>query len=447
MSFKGKFFAQALLGATALSVLAVATDAQAAGFAIREQSTTSQGVSFAGAAAGGNGSISGMFWNPAVITQNPGWISENHAAGIIPQSDVDIDPVASSGPGGAPLAAFAGGVGDTSSDIGQAAIVPSSYSSYQVNDMLFLGLGMNSPFGLVTDPDNGWAGRFHALTSDVLTFNINPVMALKLNDMLSVAAGVQVNYINARLRSATPLAAVPPPVPEGNVRVKGTDWGAGVTAGLTLKPYEGTTLGVGYRSRIKHELDGNARIDTGAGVVSLGGITGKITLPDTVTIGLRQEITPDWAVLAGFEWANWSQFKNLTINTDAGGVLSTTPENWDDSYFFSLGVEHRWNEQLTVRAGVAYEDSPVPDSFRTPRIPDADRFWLSAGASYQYNDWLSFDLAYTHIFVDDAPINLSLADNPTRGALVGDADGSVDIIGVAVRFNWGGDSAPKLFGK
>lgn len=435
-------YLRALLGATALIVVMIAADsAQAGGFAIREQSATGQGASFAGIAAGGGGSISGMFWNPAVVTQGSGLQSESHLSVIIPQSDVTIDPARSTIPGSTvvPLTALGATLGPTSGDIGQGALVPASYGSYRVNDSLYLGYSVNAPFGLVTDPPSGWAARFHAQTSDLMTINAAPTIGYKINDMLSVAAGVQINYIDARLTSAGTGGST--------VIVEGDDWGFGGTIGATFTPMEGTSIGLGYRSRIKHTLEGTAKSHALSGAVTSlgGGITGDITLPDTVTLGVRHDLTPEWTVLGGVEWSNWSTFETLQINLNSGGALSTVPENWDDGWMFSLGLEYKWDDALTLRAGGAYEISPVPDQFRTTRIPDADRIWASVGASYRFNDWASIDVGYTHIFVDDAPINLTDPLDVSRGYLFGDADGSVDIVGVSLRFNWGGSSAPKLF--
>src|SRR5918997_2432239 len=165
------------LAAVSLAALISAQGgAQAGGFALREQSATAQGYSFAGAASG-SGYLSSMFWNPAVITMMPGWQSEWHASLIIPR--VDINPLPS-------VPTFALGA---SGDIGQDAVVPASYSSYQINDMLWVGLSTSSPYGLVTDPRETWSGQLYSRSSRIFSINVNPVLGIKVNDWLSVAAG------------------------------------------------------------------------------------------------------------------------------------------------------------------------------------------------------------------------------------------------------------------
>jgi long-chain fatty acid transport protein len=167
------------LAAVSLAALVAAQGgAHAGAFAIREQSASAQGYSFAGAASG-SGNLSSMFWNPAVMTMMPGWNTEASLSLIIPR--VEIDPTTGTFPAFLPL----GGSGD----IGQDAIVPASYNSYQINDMLWVGLSTTSPYGLVTDPRDNWAGQVYSRSSKIFSLNVNPVVGIKINDWISVAAG------------------------------------------------------------------------------------------------------------------------------------------------------------------------------------------------------------------------------------------------------------------
>jgi long-chain fatty acid transport protein len=447
-----------MLAASTALVAVTATSASAGGFAIREQSVTGLGAAFAGIAAGGP-SISGMFWNPAVITQQPGLISESHLSVIVPKTDITVTRAQFETLGGpVPIAGPR-----SSGDIGQDALVPASYGSFQVNDKLFLGVGVTAPFGLVTNPNDTWAGRFHALTSSVFTLNVNPVAAYKVNDWFSVALGLQINYLEARLLNSVPIGLVAagagiPGVPfgaEGVAQLNGDDWGFGATAGITLKPMEGTTIGIGFRSAVKHTLKGNGIISdggvlsAGVGTIPLGGFTGDITLPETVTLGIRQKVFESTTLLFGAEWANWSRFNELRVNFQAPPApfptTNLTTQNYGDSWFVSGGIEHQWNDKLMTRAGVGFEKSPVKDAFRTPRLPDNDRLWLSVGASYQVADWVAVDAAYTFISVDDAPINLvGTGENAARGTLVANSEAQLHLFGVAARFQWGAEGAPKF---
>ena len=190
-----------------------------------------------------------------------------------------------------------------------------------------------------------------------------------------------------------------------------------------------TSIGLGFRSSISHSLQGDGSLLT-AGYD--GDVSADFDSPETITFGIRQKVDEDLTLMAGVEWANWSRFKSLDIiRDDTGAVLATTPEKWKDSWFFSVGAEYQMNDDLLVRAGFAYEDSGVPDATRTPRVPDNDRYWLSAGASYRVNDWITANLAYSYVFVEDGSINLA-APSP----LTANFEQHLHIISAGATLDW-----------
>jgi len=396
-----------LVAATALAACS-ATAASAAGFAIREQSAEGLGASFAGVAAGTDG-LSSMFWNAATMTlhEDEGFQSESNYSLIVPYSR------AKNGVGGL------GGSGD-SGNIAELVFAPASYYVYQVNDRLFVGLGLNSPFGLSTESDV-WAGSRHGSESSLFTFNANPNVAYKLSDDISVSAGFQLQYADVNFETVDPATGAMVD------NVEGDDFGVGFTAGVLFTPSDTTQVGLGFRSMIEHNLDGNGFVGQYA-----GGMTVPLDTPEIVTLGIRQEIDERWTAMAGVEWTNWSRFKNLTVYSDpGGGMLSTTPEKWKDSWFVSLGGEYAYSDALTLRAGVAYEDSGVPDATRTPRIPDNNRYWVSVGATWQVNDWLKANLAYSHAFVEDGDV--ALTGPPSLTATFKQ---SIDIVSASAAIDW-----------
>jgi len=406
------------------ALIAAQGGAQAGGFAVREQSATAQGYSFAGAASG-SGYLSSMFWNPAVITMMPGWNSEWHLSLIVPR--IDINPVAPT-----PTLGFG-----SSGDIGQDAVIPTGYSSYQINEMLWVGLSSTAPYGLVTDPRENWAGQAYSRASKIFSVNVNPVVGVKVNDWFSVAVGPSLQYFDISLKRAIPgnpldpISIVFPGAP--SAALDGDDIGFGFTAGVTLTPFAGTTIGIGYRSQVEHDLEGTLSTP-----VSRLPITAKLKTPDQVTVGLSQAITPDFTVHAGFEWTNWSVLGEPDVVGPGGIVPLTIPLNYDDGFFYSLGFDYRLNNQWTLRAGVAYEESPIDTDIRSTRLPDNDRIWASIGASYQWNDKLSFDIAYTHIFSKDTEIRIvpGHQDYIDPLAFIADVDSSTDIVSVALRYRW-----------
>ncbi len=414
----------AVLGGSAAAISA----AHAGAFAVREQSAYYAGMSYAGAGVGDT--LSSMYWNSAAAAAAPGMNTETHVALIIPDSEIT-----------ASFAALGGAA--ESGDIADAALVPSSYANYQVTDRLYLGLATNSGFGLVTKPDNtSWAGAPIAITSDVFSININPTIAYKLTPELTIGVGAQIEYLDIRLNNGPGLTA-------GGRSAELDDFGFGATAGLSWTPRPGTAFGIGYRSAVNFDLEGDyAALGVGAlgGANLIGSSSADLTLPDMVTIGLRQALTDRVDLLAGFEWTNWSRVGSIAVDvvsTTFGPVpaAETLRLDYEDGYFYSLGVEYDYSHSTTLRAGIAYEESPITDETRSVLLPDANRIWLSLGATYKYSEKISIDLGYSHIFAEDADICRSAPNSPcSEGAaiLIAEGESSVDIVSASFKYKWGG---------
>ncbi len=431
-----------LLACTGIGALCVTSiDANAGAFALREQSAYGQGSSFAGIAAGG--ALSAMFWNPAIITQYKGKTVEQDVAGILPHSSHSFSLSSLSPPYGAPPSQ------------GIAALVPSGYSSYQLNDKIWIGMSVNAPFGLgVNYPGVSAASTASAARANVQTYNFAPTVAYKFNDMVSVAFGVQAQYMKASYDAF--LSATGPLIGALN----GAGWGFGWTAGVTLTPMPKTQIGIGYRSAIDQKINGSWDVPAAAAALTQpGSVHLTIPLPDTVTFGLRQGIGDRFTLLAGIEWANWSRIGTPVVLQPNGNPVTvfsagafrpfTFPFQYKDGWFYSLGGEYALNPAWTVRAGIAFEKTPIPDDKRTTRIPDNDRMWYSVGATYKPASLrgFTFDAGYSYIDVKNAPICMGAASgcptNPWSGAstYIGSVKSYINIISLAVRYQWD-DAAP-----
>jgi long-chain fatty acid transport protein len=445
MSFRG--LKAALLACSGIGVLLAATaDANAGGLYVREQSAYGQGSSYAGVAAGG--SLSSMFWNPATMTQTPGLQSESVLTGILPS--------ATNNPTVGTFAAL-GGTGN----VGHSALVPASYFSWQLNQKLWIGLSVNSPFGLSeTFPDN-WAGRVFAAGGENLkTYNAAPTIAYKFNDLLSIGFGAQIQYATASFTAGIP--GLPPPFGVGGpgltqqAGLSGGGYGYGFTAGATLTPTPTTTIGLGYRSAINQKINGTMVLPPGAAFnppfSQPGSVNTTFNIPDIVSFGVRQKLTSQWMAMATVEWTNWSRAGTSAVLQPNGapatvvGTPFVVPFQYKDGWFFSLGAEYQWSPQIALRGGVAYEISPVTDTVRGPVIPDNDRTWLSIGGTYKYSAKTTFDLAYSHVFVKTAPINIVDASNPFFAigggtTYTGSVNSHLDIISLALKYRWD-DPAP-----
>ncbi len=406
-----------------------ANGALAGGFGLHEQSAEALGESFAGVAAGAGG-LSAMFWNPATLTNSPGIQTSSSYTLIVPYaSDTNTSP--------GPIAALPS-AGNT---IG-TALVPASYASYQLNNQWWLGVAINSPFGLATKNNFGTAPGLWGLTTSVFTTDITPELAFKVNDWISVGVGVQIEYMELRETQAKNQAAVPVAI------AKARSWGAGFTAGVTLKPIDGTEIGVGYRSQVRQGLQGSLTAITPApGAPFYTTISAPLTLPDSVSVGLRQRITPQLTLLAGLEWTGWGRLQSLSVSATApalggaianGQVLRVENLRYRDGWMYSLGGEYQWDPNLTLRAGAAYEVSPVTNANRDVRLIDADRVWLSLGASYKVSSKLKIDLSYAHIFYANGTINIPAGSTfpAIPVAYTGNTSARGDVLSVGMTYRW-----------
>ena len=391
--------------------------ASSAGFSLIEESASGMGNAFAGGAASAE-DASTVFFNPAGMTRLSGSQLSLVLHAIKPTAE--FSNTASVAAAGRPL-------GDNGGDAGNWTPVPNFYYVTELSQNLRAGLGISSPFGLKTEYDPSWMGRFQAIKSDLKTININPALAYKINDQLSIGAGLNAQYISAELTNAVYLGAGP----EGQAKVKGDDWSVGYNLGVLYELNPATRFGLAYRSDVRHKLEGDV---TFTGVPAPNGpISAEITLPETVSLSGFHQINPQWAMMGDITWTRWSRFQELRIVRNTGiTVGQPTIENWDDTYRFALGASYQQSKQLKLRGGIAYDQSPVSDAYRTARIPDADRTWLTVGATYQLSAKSSMDFGYAHIFVANATINNN-NPSPTPGKLVGSYDNSVDIL--SAQFN------------
>jgi long-chain fatty acid transport protein len=425
----------------------------ASSFALIEQSVSGMGTAYAIGSAGID-DASTVYFNPAGMARLHG----SHLSGglHIINSDTDFKGSAAyessvPGVGGLPID------GKKKDDLDLIAAVPSGYISHQYSDKVWFGLGVNVPFGLETDYSKKWVGRYHALKSELITVNINPTIAFRFNDNISIGFGVSALYADGELTNALDgglLAAsrgtpIPGWVPgsrdyDGHLKLTGDDWGYGFNAGLLLEPTQNTRIGLHYRSEIDLTLDGDAKIRGFSG--PLAAFNSKqdakldLTLPDSVSLSGYYALNTRWAVMADVTWTQWSDIDTLDTKAKSGS-RSIAVWDYDDSFRYALGTEYTPGRTWTFRTGVAYDETPIPrDSLRSPRVPGNDRTWLTLGMTYHHTPNLSFDFGYAHLFVDDPKLK-GVADNhdpasQTTGAhsLSGKYDSSVDMLSAQV--NW-----------
>jgi len=462
----------ALSAFSIMVVLAARTDnAAASGFALIPQSGSGLGNAYAGVAASAE-DASTIFYNPAGMANLHGkqLVLATSLLGVKSQFSNSGSLAAT----GQPLG--------TVPDNGRKLIfIPNGYFVAEINPKLHIGTGINTPFGSTTEYQSGWIGRYQALTSKLETLNVNPSFSYQMNDALSLGAGMNYQRINGNLSSAVNYAAgvagaVPSAVAaaamnavtnagqaEGTTTISGTDAAWGYDLGLLLKLSPQTRAGLAYRSTIKYNLSGSVNFSAnrptaatltpvvGAGAAALvangvaassadGAVNFAITMPDNLSASVFHQLTDKWDIMADATWTGWSVFDQLKVVRASGATLSLTQENWKNTWRVAVGANHHYNEQWTARVGLAHDQSPVPDAFRTARIPDSDRTWLSLGGQYKAGKGGVLDFGYAHLFISNSTINrnkggVDAASTALYAQLAGSYNSAADIL--SVQYSYG----------
>lgn len=445
---------QAVMRTLAISgfSLACAHTLHAAGFALIEQSVSGMGTAYAGAAATAD-TVDTLYFNPAGITRLPGNRAGAAVHLVLPQTEFNNDGT-SFALGGARIPGGDGG------DAGGLAAVPHAYLSHQLNDRTWFGLAINAPFGLTTEYDSDWVGRYHAIKSEVKTVNINPSLAYKASNQVNLALGLSAMYLKGEFSNAIDfgtlnlipaalgglggaLGPIGPGQADGKSTIEGDSWGFGYNIGVLFEPTEDTRIGIHYRSKVDQDIQGDVKFrlpnSALAGTFSNADIKADVQLPANASLSAFHQINSEWAVMADYTWTEWSSIPALRFEFDNGLPDNVTTFDWKNTYRVSLGATVRPSDSdWTYRYGVAYDESPVQSAAtRSARLPDSDRIWLGVGAGFQPSKDLTVDIGYAHVFMNEPRIaKTGTGEDLTRGALDGSYDSSVDILSIEARYTF-----------
>lgn len=391
----------------ALSAIAVAaafaSTAHAAGFMLTEQSAGALGRAYAGAGVDGT-DLSGVYYNPATMVLHKGTAIQMGFVGI----GLNLDYVGEDDAGNEV----------TANGRNKSQAIPHGYFIHQINDKAWFGLAMTVPFGMGTEYDDDWAGNEHGISATILTFDLNPNFAFKLSEKFSVGFGASIQYAQADLKIRKSLKDKTgyPVNGESEIDADSIAWGWNV--GMMWSPVENFRVGLSYRSKIKHDAEGDFTLDRLAldeSATSIPGINDALTALNATIAGDRDGFAtvtaPAWAMASvawdvndlvslygTFRWTDWSSFDELKITTDNPHIGDTIQNKWRDTYLGSLGMDLRLTDWWTLRGGIAYESSPIANpQYRTAIIPDADRWWFAIGSSFKWSDNFQTDISFAHL--------------------------------------------------
>ena len=419
----GYFASGALMLGAALCVPSLT---HAAGFSLLEQTGSGIGYSYAGAAASAD-DASVMFFNPA------GLALLNSPQVSVAAHGIDLETKFRDKGSTLPLAGLGAlPAGSTRDDAGDIIPLANAYFAWPLNDRVAFGFAVNTPFGLKTEYDDPWVGRFQGIKSELTTINANPALAVKLSDTVSLGFGADYQHAHAELTNAVLLG----PATEGRARVDVSDETWGWNAGAIFTLPSATRIGVSYRSQMAFSLTGDTNVSTltGLPIAAASGPTKiGITFPDSANLSVAQPLNDALELRADASWMNWSKVGTVfATNTTTGTPRDVLQFGFKDTARLALGLDYKRNEQWSFRAGTAWDQSPVKDDVRTVRLPDNDRWWLSVGTRWRPTQNLMLDAAYAHLFVRDTTIALNRAQLGAPASfsstVTGDYDNAVNIV-------------------
>ncbi len=404
--------------------------AGAAGFALLEQNASGLGNAYAGSAAVAE-DASTIFYNPAGMTLLPGAQVVGSVTGIYLDTSfsgsgsTNVPPLnVGNGQGGQP-----GGWG----------MVPSMYFALPIGERFAAGLGVGAPFGLRTHYNDDWLGRYQGVKSDLYTINVNPSIAYKVTDTISIGGGVNYQNMNVELTSSSfsGLAG------ETRQKLNAEDDAWGWNLGALFQLGDDMRVGLSYRSSIRYTLEGDVKTTTSTGASSRFDVKADAELPDSAILSVTQMYGDKWQLLGDVQYTNWSTIGSVDVINKANGVtVDRLAFDFKDTWRIAFGVNYFKDEHWTIKGGIAYDESPVDADTRTVRLPDNDRYWLSFGVKYKFAKAAAVDVGYSHLFVPDANIDhtRALSAVPPGSAVNtnvnGQYDSSVDIVGVQLTWTF-----------
>jgi len=428
--------------------------AHASGFQLKENSAKALGRAFAGSGVA-TGDASVVVNNPAAMTR---------FSGTTVQADVTVIDLNAKFSGGG-YAGYGTPVaqpltGSNGGNAGDITPVPALSFIHKFDNGLALGAMVSAPFGLKTEYDDNWVGRYSAIKSEVKTVDLTISGAYEIvPDRFSVGAGIVYERGEAELSKAVdfgtalfanpatrPLPFARPQLRDGKAVVTGDDHGFGWIVGMTFRPTDNLSFGLSHRSEIDHELRGKVDWTVPADVATIfasnpasaslfkdGGATAKLTTPSITSFSAAWQVNDSLSLMADYTQTDWHSLREVRIEFDNPDADSVEPFNWGDTVFWSIGAEYKLSDAFTLRGGYAYDETPTTFHTRTPRLPDEDRRWYSLGLTWNVSDSLELNAAYTRIQPDKPKIGI--IDSQAH-VLFGSYSSDVNLFGMSAQYKF-----------
>ncbi len=395
----------------AAAIAAASTQAMANGLALNEQSASSAGSAYAGRASSA-ANASTLFGNPAGMSR----LERAEVSGGLAFIDASTDISDAEGQlaPGLPVS------GTNDGDMVPFSTIPFGYYVTPISDKLHAGIGVYAPFGVESDYENGWQGRYEGVTSMVQVVTIQPTVSYAFNDRVSVGFGPTINHISGELTSNVPAAAFNPALAamsDADVEIEGNDIAYGYNVGVLFGITDRLDWGLTYHSKVDYSLEGDTTI-SGTPAPVAPAIDGKydaeldITMPESVDTSFSFQATDALALYAGATFTRWSRLEGIEVENSGVNAMfqssfgTITEElEWEDTWSFAVGGAYQLNPKWVIRAGYAFDESPTNDQHRTVRIPVSDRDIYTLGAGWNVSDDLTIDAAYAYIDEEKGEVN------------------------------------------